>query len=45
MKYAQLVWTGSPLYMNALETMELTKKQQEKVQVCEKQPGNNNRGK
>ena len=30
--------------MNALETMTLTEKQQEKVQVCEKQPGKNNHG-
>ena len=26
----------TPAYMNALETMALTEKQQEKVQVCEK---------
>ena len=32
-----------PAYMNALETMALTEKQQEE-QVCEKQPGKNNRG-
>ena len=31
-------------HMSALETLTLTKKQQEKVQVCEKQPGKNNRG-
>ena len=30
--------------MNALETMALTEKQQEKVQVCDKLPGKNNRG-
>ncbi len=35
---------ATPAYMNALETMALTEKQQEKVQVCEKQPGKNNRG-
>ena len=29
----------TPAYMNALETMALTEKQQEKVQVCEEQPG------
>ena len=34
----------TPAYMNALETKELTDKQQEKVQVCEKQLGKNNRG-
>ena len=31
-------------YVNALESMALTKKQQEKVQVCENQTGKNNRG-
>ena len=31
------------VYMKALETMALKQKQQEKVQVCEKQPGKNNR--
>ena len=31
-------------YMNALETMALTEKQQKKVQVSEEQPGKNNRG-
>ena len=31
-------------YINALETMAQTEKQQEKVQVCEEQPGKNNRG-
>ena len=31
-------------YMNALETMGLIEKQQEKVQVCEKQPGKNYHG-
>ena len=31
-------------YMIALETMALTEKQQEQVQVCEKQSGKNNRG-
>ena len=31
-------------YVNALETMALTEKQQEKVQVCEKQSGKNIRG-
>ena len=31
-----------PAYMNGLETMTLTKKQQEKVKICEKQPGKNN---
>ena len=31
--------------MNALETMALTEKQQETVQICEeKNPGKNNRG-
>ena len=30
--------------MNALETIALTEKQQEKIQVSEKQPGKNNRG-
>ena len=34
----------TPAYMNGLETMALTEKQQEKVQVCKKQPGKNNRG-
>ena len=34
----------TPAYMNKLEMMALTEKQQEKVQVCEKQPGQNNRG-
>ena len=34
----------TPTYMNALEPMALTEKQQEKFQVCENQPGNNNRG-
>ena len=29
----------TPAYTNALETMALTEKQQEKVQVCEKQSG------
>ena len=33
----------TPAYMNAVEAMTLTEKQQEKVQVCEKQPGKNNR--
>ena len=33
-----------PAYMNELETMALTEKQHEKVQVCEKQPGKNNHG-
>ena len=28
-----------PAYMNGLETMALTEKQQEKIQVCEKLPG------
>ena len=31
-------------HMNALETVALTEKQQQKVQVCEKQPGENNLG-
>ena len=31
-------------YMNALEEMALTEKQQKKVQVYEEQPGKNNRG-
>ena len=35
---------ATPAYMNGLETMALTQKQQEKVQVCEKQTGKNNRG-
>ena len=35
---------ATPVYMNALETMVLTEKQQEKVQICEKQPGKNNCG-
>ena len=30
-------------YMNALETMALEEKQQDNVQICEKQPGKNNR--
>ena len=34
----------SRVCMNALETVALTDKQQEKIQVCEKQPGKNNRG-
>ena len=34
----------TPAYMNVLETMALTEKQQEKVPVCEKQPGKNSRG-
>ena len=34
----------TPAYINTLETMTLTEKQQEKVQVCEKQPGKHNRG-
>ena len=34
----------TPVYMNAPETLALTEKQQEKVQVCEKQPGKNNCG-
>ena len=34
----------TPAYVNAVETMALTEKQQEKVQICEKQPGKNNRG-
>ena len=34
----------TPAYLNALETMALTEKQQENVQVCEKQSGKNNRG-
>ena len=29
----------TPAYSNALETIPLTQKQPEKVQVCEKQPG------
>ena len=33
----------TPAYMNALETMTLTEKQHEKVQVCKKQSGKNNR--
>ena len=33
----------TPAYINALETMALTEKQQEKVQVCEKHPGEKNR--
>ena len=28
----------TPAYMNALQTMALTEKQQEKVEVCEKHP-------
>ena len=32
-----------PVCMNALETMALTNKQQEKVQVCQNQPGDKNR--
>ena len=32
------------VYMNALETMAQTEKQQENIQVCEKQPGKNNCG-
>ena len=31
-------------YMNALETMALTEKQQKKIQVSEEQPGKNNCG-
>ena len=31
-------------YMNALETTAVTENKQEKVQVCDKQPGKNNRG-
>ena len=31
-------------FMNALETMALTEKQQEKAQICEKQPDKNNHG-
>ena len=31
-------------FMNRLEIMALTEKQQKKVQVCEKQPGKKNRG-
>ena len=34
----------TPAYTNALETMALTEKQQEKIPVCEKQPGKNNCG-
>ena len=34
----------TPACVNALETIVLTKKQQEKVQVCKKQSGKNNRG-
>ena len=35
----------TPAYLNALQTMALTEKQQEKVQVYEKKkPGMNNRG-
>ena len=34
----------TPAYMNGLETMAQTEKQQDKVQVCEKQPGKNNCG-
>ena len=34
----------TPAYIIALETMALTEKQQEEVQVCEKQPAKNNRG-
>ena len=34
----------TPAYMNALETMALTEKQQETVQDCEKQLDKNNRG-
>ena len=30
--------------MKALETMTLTEKQLGKIQVCEKKPGKNNRG-
>ena len=34
----------TPACVNALETIALTEKQKEKVQVCEKQNGKNNRG-
>ena len=34
----------TPAYMNALKTMALIEKQQEKVQVCETQSGKNNGG-
>ena len=33
----------SQVYTKALETMALIEKQQEKVQVCKKQPGEKNR--
>ena len=33
----------TPAYMNVLETMALTEKQQEMAQVCETQSGKNNR--
>ena len=39
-----LILYVTPACMNALETVALTEKQQEKVQVCEKQSGKNNRG-
>ena len=34
----------TPAYMDALEAIALTEKQQEKVQICEKQPDKNIRG-
>ena len=34
----------TPAYMNALDTRAVTEKQQEEVQVCEKQPGKKKRG-
>ena len=34
----------TPACINGLETMALTEKQQEKVQVCQKQAGKNGRG-
>ena len=38
-----LSWCVTPPYMNALETMAVTEKQQ-KVQGCENNPGKKNRG-
>ena len=34
----------TPAYMNALDTMTLTEKQLDKIQICERQPGKNNHG-
>ena len=44
LKGNMLSYCVTPADMNALETMALIEKQQEKVQVYKRKPGKNNRG-